>query len=261
MKWLFRLLPLMLLSCNNSGENDPQVPHPDAPKSLSLSIAGTYPHDTSAYTQGLEFYKGELYEGTGNYGFSALRKVDLKSGKVLRELRLDPQYFGEGITIMRDTIYQLTWREKKVFAYRLADFKKIGEYSIETEGWGMTNDGQHLIVSTGGSDLYYYEPGTFRLVKTQAVTEAGSPSYNLNELEWIEGFIFANQYENPYVFKIDPSNGKIVAKASLETMWRRIKAIEPRADVPNGIAYDSSAKRIYITGKWWPELYEVKFGD
>ena len=206
-------------------------------------------------------YKGELYEGTGNWGFSKLKKVDLKTGKSLQEISLDKKYFGEGITILRDTIYQLTYKEKTVFAYTLKDFKKVKEFSFDYEGWGLTNDGHQLIVSTGGSDLLFYDPSTFRLIKTQTVTDAGSPSFNLNELEFIDGYIYANQYEYPYILKIVPVTGKIVAKADLTGMWDRIKAIEPRANVPNGIAYDSATKKIYITGKWWPQLFSIQFGQ
>jgi glutamine cyclotransferase len=260
MKKIF-LLPLLwlIVSCKNK-EKEPDIPHPDTPKSLSYSIVATFPHDTAAYTQGLVIHQGELYEGTGNYGFSKIRKVDLKTGKSLQELLLEKKYFGEGITILRDRIYQLTWKERIVFVYDLK-FKKIREFPIETDGWGITNDGRQLIVSTGGSDLFFYAPDDFKLLKTQTVTDAGSPSFNLNELEYINGYIYANQYEYPYILKIDPSNGKIVAKADVTQMWNRIKAIEPRADVPNGIAWDSSSKKVYITGKWWPELYEVKFAE
>lgn len=261
MKKYLPLALLFALAACGPRETDPDKPHPDEPKSMSFSIVQTYPHDTSSYTQGLLIYNGELYEGTGNYGFSKLKKVDLKTGKTLQEISLDKKYFGEGITILNDTVYQLTWKEKTVFAYTLRDFKKVKEFSFDYEGWGLTNDGKQLIVSTGGSDLLYYEPSTFKLLKTQTVTDAGSPTFNLNELEYINGYIYANQYEYPYIFKIEPSTGKIVAKADLTQMWRRITAIESRADVPNGIAYDSAAKKIYISGKWWPELYEVQFAQ
>lgn len=249
------------VACKNKDGEDPNKPDPNTPKVMSYSIISTYPHDTSSYTQGLLIYKGEMYEGTGNEGKSKLMKVDFKTGKTLQSISLDAKYFGEGITILNDTVYQLTWQNKVVFVYTLKDFKKIKEYKIDTEGWGLTNDGKNLIVSTGGSDLYYYEPSTFKLLKTQTVTESGSPSFNLNELEFIDGFIYANQYQFPYIFKIDPATGQIVAKADLTAMWERIKAIDHDADVPNGIAYDTATKKMYITGKWWPELYEVQFSQ
>jgi glutaminyl-peptide cyclotransferase len=245
----------------NSGTKTPDPPDPNAPKSMSYSIIGTFPHDTSSYTQGLIIYNGSMYEGTGNYGRSKLRQVNMKTGKAIREISLDKKYFGEGVTILNDTVYQLTWKEKTVLVYTLKDFKKIKEFPVNIEGWGLTNDGKNLIASTGGSDLYYYEPSTMNLLKTQTVTDAGSPTHDINELEFINGFIFANQYMAPYIFKIDPANGMIVAKANLQGMWDRIKAIDPAADVPNGIAYDAATKKIYITGKWWPELYEVQFSQ
>lgn len=255
------LVFILISACNNGTKDKPDGPAPNAPKIMSYSIISTYPHDTSSYTQGLQIYKGSLYEGTGNYGPSKLLRVDLKTGKALQSVSLDKEYFGEGITILRDTVYQLTWREKKVFVYTLPDFKKVKEFKINHDGWGLTNDGQSLIASDGSSTLYYYDPATFKLLKTQDVTEAGSLSYNLNELEYIEGFIYANQYEASYIFKIDPATGAIVAKADLTNMWNRIRAIDHDADVPNGIAYDPDSKKIYITGKWWPELYEVQFSQ
>ena len=249
------------VACKNKDGENPDKPDPNAPKSMSYSIIATYPHDTSSYTQGILIYNGALYEGTGNYGFSKLKKVDLKTGKTEKEVSLDKKYFGEGITILNDTVYQLTWKEKSVFVYTLKEFKKIKEFTINTDGWGLTTDGKQLIASDGSSTLYYYDPSTFRLLKTQDITESGSLSYNLNELEYINGFIYANQYQAPYIFKIDPATGQIVAKADLNKMWDRIKAIDPKADVPNGIAYDTATKKIYITGKLWPELYEVQFGQ
>jgi glutamine cyclotransferase len=258
-----KILWIAALSCFVACNNDKEDPDktPKGPKIMSDSIISTYPHDTSSYTQGLLFYKGELYEGTGLPGKSRLMKVDLKTGKALQKIDLDPKYFGEGITIINDTVYQLTWQDKVMFVYRLSDFKKIKEFPLKTEGWGLTTDGKQLIASDGSSTIYYYEPSTFKLLKTQDITEGGSLSYNLNELEYINGFIYANQYQAPYIFKIDPATGVIVAKADLTPMWDRIRAIDPAADVPNGIAYDETTKKIYITGKLWPELYEIQFGQ
>ncbi len=246
------------VACKNK---DSDKPDPNAPKLMSYSIISTYPHDTSSYTQGLIIYQGELYEGTGNWGFSKLKKVDLKTGKAIREIKLDSMYFGEGVTILHDTVYQLTYKEKKVFVYTLHDFKKVKEFTVDFEGWGLTNDGKHLIVSTGGSDLFFYDPATFTLLRTQTVMESGRPAFNINELEYINGFVYANQYQYPYILKIDPATGQIVAKADLTSLWDRAKVIDARAEVPNGIAYDSASKKIFITGKWWPELYEVQFSQ
>ena len=236
----------------------------DKPVNLPIdhTIINAFPHDTSFYTQGLTFYKGELYEGTGDpdsAGKSRLMKIDLKTGKPLRTISLSKNFFGEGITILRDTIYQLTWKNHKVFVYTLSDFKKVKEYYNDTEGWGLTNDGQKLIASDGSGILYFYDPSTFTLLSKSAIMEGNANVYNLNELEYIDGYVYANQYGLPYVLKIDPTAGKVVDKYDLNDMWIRVKAIDPKVDVPNGIAYDSTTKKIYVTGKYWPEMYEIQF--
>lgn len=241
---------------------EPQGPEQPVkgPAILSYSVAATYPHDTASYTEGLQIFKDALYESTGNYGFSKLRKLDLKTGKVEKEISLDKQYFGEGLTILHDTAYQLTYKENKVFVYTVPDLKKVKEFDISiSEGWGMTNDGKNLIVNTGGSDLLYFDPATFKLLKTQTVLEGGVPSHDVNEMEYIDGFIYANQYQLPYILKIDPATGEVVAKADITRLWDQNRNLNPKADVPNGIAYDSTSKKMYITGKWWPELYEIQF--
>ncbi len=186
-------------------------------------------------------------------------KVDLKTGRAIESITLDKKYFGEGIVILNDTVYQLTYQEKIGFMYSLNGFKKLKEFTFAApEGWGMTTDGKEIIASDGTSNLYYYEPGSFRLLRTQSVTEGGSLAFNLNELEYIDGYIYANQWQQPYILKIDPSSGAIVAKADLTDVWNRVRSKDPVADVPNGIAYDSSTKKMYITGKRWPELYEIE---
>jgi len=254
------IISTYIAGCNN-GADVPATPAPPQPASLSYTIQKAFPHDTSSFTEGLLFYKGSLYESTGDHGKSKLLRIDLNTGKVDKRLDLDPKYFGEGIVILRDTIYQLTYMEKAVFVYNM-DFKKIKEFVITTDngqGWGMTTDGTNLIVDDGSSNLYFYEPSTFKLIKKLPVTDAGALGYNLNELEYIDGYIYANQWQLPYILKIDLSNGKIVAKADLTDVWNRIQQKAPKADVLNGIAYDAETKKIYITGKNWPELYEVQF--
>jgi glutamine cyclotransferase len=273
MKSIFHVTVIILLaSCallfffttcnsNNNAGNGTDGPTTEGPKSISYSIINTYPHDTSFFTEGLLIYKGEMYESAGDPGYlgkSRLVKVDLKTGKVLQAINLDKKFFGEGIAILRDTIYQLTYQEKVGFMYSL-DFKKLKEFTFAAqEGWGMTTDGKEIIASDGTSNLYYYEPGSFRLLRTQSVTEAGSLAYNLNELEYIDGYIYANQWQAPYILKIEPATGTIIAKADLKDVWNRVKAKDPLADVPNGIAYDTATKKMYVTGKRWPELYEIQ---
>lgn len=260
-KIIYVALLAFIAGCNNSDNPPPAGPSTtnfDAPKSISYSILKTYQHDTSSFTQGLVISQGEMYEGTGEYGHSNLLKVDLNTGNIMKKVSLDTKYFGEGIAILRDTIYQLTWKEKVVFGYTLKDFKKVKEFTIETEGWGITTNGEELIVSDGTSNLYYYKPSSFQLLRTQSITEGGSLSYNLNELEFIEGYIYANQWQAPYILKIDPGSGTIVGKVDVTNIWNRVKAKDPAADVPNGIAYDSTTKKTFITGKKWPELYQIE---
>jgi glutaminyl-peptide cyclotransferase len=265
-KLLYISLLISLAACKNNdkkatGTDSGTPPSATAPKSVSYSIVTTYPHDTSSYTQGLAIYKGDLYEGTGRDGFSKLMKVDLKSGKILEQAPLSNTQFGEGITILNDTIYQLTWQNHVAFAYTLKGFKKIKEFTIGHDGWGLTNNDRELIASDGSSNLYYYEPGTFRLLRTQSITDDGAPVPNINELEYIDGYIYANQYQLPYILKIDTGSGAVVAKVDLTEVWRRAQSINPQADVPNGIAFDTASKKIYITGKLWPELYEIQLSQ
>lgn len=270
MKRLFILLFFVALSassCKENTKNDETPVIKNEVANISYSIVKTFPHDTAAFTQGLVIYKGQLYEGTGgsNYDLSndisTLRKVNLENGKVLKSIKLQPQYFGEGITILNDTVYQLTWKEKVVFVYTLHDFKKVKEYPINTEGWGITTNGKELIVSDGSSNLYYYDPNGFKLLRTQSVTQNGEYLDSINELEYIDGYIYANQWTYPFIYKIDPNTGFSVGRIDLSQAWDRIKAIDPQADVPNGIAYDADTKKIYVTGKKWPELYEIQLGQ
>ena len=221
---------------------------------MSYSIVGTYPHDTSSYTQGLIIYNGNMYEGTGNYGHSKLKQVDLMTGKANLEISLDKKYFGEGITILNDTVYQLTYKEKTVFKYTLKDFKKIKEFTVDFEGWGLTNDGKNLIVSTGSSELNYYEPSTFKLLKTQTVTESGMPVSNINELEYINGEVWANIWQTFRIARISPQTGQVLGWIDFSGILKESADI----DVMNGIAYDAKRDRLFVTGKLWPKIFEVK---
>lgn len=267
-KKIFAIIALLLIGVfvfmaiwKNKPSEEHEIDPSPAIENIHFSIVNVYPHDTSSFTQGLAIHKGALYEGTGEYGQSKLLKIDLKNGKVEKQVVLDSIYFGEGITILNDTLYQLTWKEKKVFAYEIKNFKKIKEFPINTEGWGITTDGKNLIVSDGSNNLYFYEPSTFKLLRTQPITESGSVAYNLNELEYINSYVYANQYQLPYILKIDPVSGLVVAKSDLTELLNRAKLKEPKSDVLNGIAYDSASKKIYVTGKWWPELYEINFSE
>ena len=257
------LIVSMISACNN--DNNEENGNGDKPVNsiplINYTIVGSYPHDTSSFTQGLTFYNGKLLEGTGSPEEqpSKLMEIDLNSGKAVKEVVLDKKFFGEGIAVLNDTIYQLTWRENVVFVYDAKSFKKIKEFPLATEGWGITTDGKQLIVSDGSSNLYFYEPSSFKLIQKVGVTENGSPAPNINELEYINGFVYANQWQYPYIFKIDPATGNIVAKIDLAEVVQRVKTKLPKAEFLNGIAYDPTSKKIYVTGKLWPELYEIQF--
>jgi glutaminyl-peptide cyclotransferase len=258
--FLLGLLIFLSIGCNNSNGNSDSESSENAIPISTPSIVSTLPHDTSSYTEGLEFYDSTLIESGGNYSHSKLFQYDPKSGKVLKELKLDDKYFGEGITVLHDTLYQLTYKEKTVFVYDAKTFKKIKELPFEVgEGWGLTNDGKNLIASTGSSNLYYFEPGTLKLLKTLNVTENGSPVPNVNELEYVDGYVYANQWQYNYIVKIDPSTGNVVAKLDLSAMVDSIQKQDPNAEVLNGIAYNPATKKFYVTGKHWPQMFEIQF--
>jgi glutamine cyclotransferase len=258
--FLLSLLFFSFISCNNSNSTDggPETNTSSIPVSTP-SIVSTLPHDTSYFIEGLEFYNNSLLESTGNYGPSKLLELDPKTGKVLKEVKLGEKYFGEGITVLHDTLYQLTYKENTVFAYDAKTFKKIKELPFKGEGWGMTNDGKNIIVSNGSSNLYYYEPGTFNLLKTVAVTENDAAVPNINELEYVDGYVYANQWQYDYIVKIDPLNGNVVAKYDLGGLHDSVKRINPNSEVLNGIAYNPVTKKFYVTGKNWPQMFEIQF--
>jgi glutamine cyclotransferase len=249
---------LLLLNCTNSDKNNEKGNTQTVIPFINYTVIASYPHDTSSFTEGLVYFNGQLLESTGNNGKSKLIVTDIKTGKALKEIKLDSTYFGEGVAFLNDTIYQLTYKEKVVLVYS-KDLKKIKEFKINTEGWGLTTDGKNLIASDGSSNLYYYEPSTFRLLRTQGITENESPAPNINELEYINGFIYSNQWQYNYILKIDPASGQVVGKLDLKELGDRAKAKNPSEQWLNGIAYDSSSKKIYVTGKYWPELYEINF--
>jgi glutamine cyclotransferase len=253
-------LPLVILSlataCSHGSSDDNAS---GDPLSLHYKVIRKLPHDTTAFTQGLEFYKGVLYEGTGEFGESQLRKVDLATGKVLQKVDLDKKYFGEGITVFGDKIYQLTWQSHVVFQYDL-DFKLLRQFPLSTEGWGMTHDSTHLIISDGSSKIYYRDPATLDSVKVINVSDAGNLVNNINELEYIHGFIYANIWQTDCIYKIDPATGNVVGKADFSNLLKHEgETVYDANAVLNGIAYDDQTGKLYITGKYWPAMFEISF--
>lgn len=228
------------------------------PGIYTYKVIRKYPHDTEAYTQGLYLDNGNLYEGTGQNGKSQLRLWDFKQNKILQSVNLDARYFGEGIAPYKDRIYQLTWRGRVCFVYDKKTLKQIQQFNYPTEGWGLTFDGKYLVMSDGTQYLYFYDPETFRQVKKIQVADNTGIAERLNELEYINGEIWANVYTTDWVVAIDPATGKITKKIDFSNILTPEEELQPNLDVLNGIAYDSAAGKLYITGKNWPGLYEVQ---
>jgi glutamine cyclotransferase len=257
---------IMLAACTN-GDKEPVVDESVIPvpvPAIAYTILSQYPHDTSAYTQGLEFYKGKLYEGTGDFENSSIRITDYKTGKVEKKHMMgSSSIFGEGITIFKNKLYQLTWKSNIVYVYDVTNFDKpVNTFKWPYEGWGLTHNGTDLIISDGTSNLYFVTPENFRLKSTIRVTDNSGPVDDLNELEFIDGFVYANVYFKDFIVKIDPASGQVVGKIDLTGLKEKFfpnQVIPERTDVLNGIAYDSTAKKIFITGKRWPKLFELKF--
>ena len=274
------IIGLAFLSACNGNTADTNTPATDTttkvdngvppPQNLTVNPVEIYPHDTSSFTEGLQVYDGKLYEGAGDFENSSLRIEDIKTGKVLQKhIMGTPDIFGEGVNVFKGKIYQLTWQNHIVYVYNENDISKpIKTFSWPYEGWGMTNDGTNLIISDGQKNgyLYYVNPDNFTVVKTITVQDNNGPVVNLNELEYIDGFIYANVWMTDNIVKINPANGNVVATINCEGLLQKADPtdfndphFDHEANVLNGIAYDSATKKIYITGKRWPKLFEVTF--
>lgn len=260
---------IFLASCSSNGSNDSEDGNSSAtanpaPPVINYSVVNVYPHDTSSFTEGLLVYNGQLYESTGgqpqeNNFKSWFGPVDIRTGKATKKVMLDTAFFGEGITVFQGKIYQLTWQSQKGFVYDAKTYKKLKEFSYNGQGWSLTHDGTYLIMSDGSSNLKYLDPDSLKVVKIVGVEDNNGPVGNINELEYIKGFIYANQYLTNYILKIEPSTGRVVSKLNFDSLDKEVKIKYPQALEMNGIAYDSAANKIYITGKAWPNLYEVRF--
>lgn len=236
-----------------------EVPPEPPKKSIPIyryRVVNTYPHDPQAFTQGLEYYNGYLYESTGLEGQSTLRKVELRTGRVLQRHRLPSEIFAEGITRFGDRIYQLTWRNGICFVYDRDTFRADTEFRYSGEGWGLTNDGTSLIMSDGSDTLVFRDPSNFAEVRRLQVRADGMPVRDLNELEYIEGEIWANVWQTDLIARISPKTGEVVAWVDLSGLLP--EADRKNADVLNGIAYDKQNKRIFVTGKLWNKLFEIE---
>jgi glutaminyl-peptide cyclotransferase len=256
-KAMFTLIILsVLLGCGketseDSTKNELLIP---------FKLKTRWKHDIGAFTQGLVIHQGQLYESTGQKQ-SYIGIVDIKTGKADKKVVLDDKYFGEGITILNNKLYQLTWENKVGFMYDLKSFEKLKEFTYDTEGWGLTHDDHHLIMSDGTEKLIYLDTVTLEPVKMIRVKDDKGIVTKLNELEYMDGFILANQWETNRILKIDPENGNVVGLLDLSQLAQEAKLENPRADVLNGIAYHPGTKLLIVTGKFWPSTYVLQLNQ
>ncbi len=271
---LFFLLPIMIVSCGEPSNNKPDpgtstTSTSSQPAIISYQIINAYPHDTKSYTEGLQYIDGKLLESAGQYGESNIRFTELATGKVLKQTDIDDKYFGEGCSQLNGKVYQMTYMENTCFVYDAATLKKQQEFNYNFgQGWGMTTNGRQLIISNGSSNIFFYNPNSFKEIKRLGVTNEYGPVGNINELELIKGYLYANVWRTDNILKIDTSSGKVVGVVDLSDLRARTgipqvnEAEDDRGpEVLNGIAYDSAANRIFITGKYWPKLFEVKLDN
>jgi glutamine cyclotransferase len=220
-------------------------------------VLHVYPHDSNAFTQGLEFRAGFLYEGTGLNGRSTLRKVKLETGEVLQQINLPPQYFGEGITVLNEQIVQLTWQSHIGFVYGQSSFQRLRSFNYIGEGWGLANDGQQIYMSDGSAQIRCWDAMSLQEKRRFTVRDAGQPVSLLNELEYVHGEIYANVWQTDRILRISPVDGKVLGSVDLSGLLSKTDRTEPGA-VLNGIAYDVLGNRLFVTGKLWPKLFEIK---
>ncbi|MEY2113975.1 glutaminyl-peptide cyclotransferase [Rhodanobacter sp. FW106-PBR-R2A-1-13] len=249
-RWPRRLLALALLAGSAAAQAAIPV--------YGYKVVRAYPHDTGAYTEGLFYKNGYLYESTGQVGQSSVRKVALETGEVVQRHRLPKQYFGEGIVDWKDRLVQLTWQSGTGFVYDLASFAPQRSFRYEGEGWALTRDSTHLYMSDGTPVLRVLDPETLEVVRRIHVTADGEPVRNLNELEWVDGEIFANVWLTDRIARIDPASGHVVGWIDLGGLFDISRLPNPEDDVLNGIAWDAQRKRLFVTGKCWPQLFQIE---
>ncbi|WP_339787445.1 glutaminyl-peptide cyclotransferase [uncultured Imperialibacter sp.] len=228
---------------------------------IDFKIHSQLPHDTGSFTEGFVVHNGKLYESTGEEGHSWFGVLNIKTGKPEKKVDLSEEYFGEGITILNNKVYQLTWKNKQGFVYDLNTFEKVNEFTYETEGWGLTHDGKDLIMSDGKSSLFYLDSASLKVIKTLPVTYQGQPVTMINELEYVNGYIFANIWQTNSIVKIDPADGEVVGVLDLSALAEQARIKNPEVDVLNGIAWYEGTKSLLVTGKYWPTIYALKLEE
>jgi glutamine cyclotransferase len=252
-------VPFLLSGCGNR-EDIPATPPlaPGAPiPQYTYEVVHSWPHDRGAFTEGLFYLDGALYESTGLYGTSSVRKVDLKTGEVIQQVSVPAEFFGEGMAMLNGELFQLTYTNHICFVYDFATFKEKRRFTYSGEGWGLTTDGKSLIMSDGTSKLQVRNPKTFAVERTINVSGGEQPVPNLNELEYIKGEIFANVWTTPFIVRIEPATGWVVGVIDLTGLLPKEERAQD-TDVLNGIAYDPAGGRLFVTGKKWPKLYEIR---
>lgn len=254
---LFLLLLISSLGASSCQGGATTSSTPNGTAIYGYEVVNTYPHSKEAFTQGLEYRDGKLFEGTGVEGESSLRLVELETGKVLDKVDLPIPYFGEGITLLNGKIFQLTWQNEVGFIYDAGTLSKIGQFNYKGEGWGLTNDGQSLILSDGTNQIRFLDPGSFKVTKTIAVLDGNKPIDSLNELEYINGEIYSNVWHRDLIAIIDPQTGRVKGWIDLKGLLAPGEVHDEEA-VLNGIAFDAGRKRIFLTGKLWPKLFEIR---
>jgi glutamine cyclotransferase len=258
---LVLLLSLASLQCNG-GTTNTNAPGNSSPENavvqnFGYEIVNIWPHDPGAFTQGLVFLDGKMIESTGQVGRSTLRNVEIQTGRILKKLDIPAPYFAEGIALLNNKIYQLTWEDQLGFIYDAQSFEKLGEFKYNGEGWGLTTDGRSLILSDGSDRIRFLDPDSFQVTRTIAVTDAKVPVKELNELEFINGEIYANVWHDDRIAVINPQTGRVTAWIDLTGLLQPGDVQDDEA-VLNGIAYDQSTGRLFVTGKLWPKLFEIK---
>jgi glutamine cyclotransferase len=256
-------LLLTFAACNTNNpvatqaESQTQMTAPARVTTYTYEIVNTYPHDPGAFTQGLVFHQGLLYESTGLNGSSSLRRVELETGRVLRKVDVPSVFFAEGLALFNNRLYQLTWQNQQGFVYDLDSFNMLGGFRYAGEGWGLTHNGRSLIMSDGTSQIRFLNPDTFQVQRVINVQDNGREITQLNELEYVKGEIYANIWQTDRVARVDPNSGRVTAWINLSGLL----SPEDRArgvDVLNGIAYDEASDRLFVTGKYWPKLFEIR---
>lgn len=250
-----------LMSLWSCAPKEKPVEHKTPDNSIPYKVTNIFPHDQTSFIQGLVIHNGRLFESTGQFGTSWISEVNISTGVQDKKVILDKKYFGEGITILNNKIYQLTWQSKIGFIYDWKTFSKVGEFQYEYEGWGITHNGKNLIVSDGTDKLHILDTVNLKDIQVLQVKDHGVKRDSLNELEYIEGFVYANIWLSNKIVKIDPSNGEVVGQMDLSKMGQDVRLKDPDADVLNGIAYESKSKTILITGKLWPAYYAIRFAE